>query len=142
MKKSKEQLKSELGVLGNPEFYGYFFSYLDYKYNQRTYYWSLHYNIKCLERSIVSSSFKDTPITGWRRQQTDWRSVNDLVLYDRFGSKMIWTEEPKRSVEVKLTDAGQEHWLLYNTIYTMGNVERLNNQIEKMYQLFPIKKDI
>ena len=146
MKKSKEQIISEFGECSTvfadiPECWdGYFFKF-KWSSNERTYYWDFAANIKCLERTITSKIFEDAVFTGYRRLQTDWRSINDFVIYDRFGSKLTWTEEPKRSIEVKLTDAGARHWSLCNSII-VDNVAQRRIQLQEMHSLFTKKEYI
>jgi hypothetical protein len=103
MKKSKEQVRKELGV-DQP---GYWFA-LDAKYNHKLY-WSSKESVKSLYEKLKLRYPGSDGIHGWRRSQTDWRSVNGLVIYDRFGSKITLSERPEE-IEVKLTDAGQQHW--------------------------------
>lgn len=144
MKKSKEQIIKELGC-DQP---GYWFRSKDQK---TKFYWSSKQNVKELEEKITTI---EEPIDSWRRSQTDWKSINDLVIYDRFGSKITFAEN---SVEIKLTDAGQQHWdnfihhcLLDSYCYIQkifdrwGGINKLNEtkkELERLYQLFPANEE-
>lgn len=149
MKKSKEQITNELGKLyvDHPEFWSHLFGFYDYKGNKRIYNLSRYSNIKTLEEQI--EAWVDIKFYGWRKVQTDWRSINDLVIYDRFGSRMTWTEEPERSIEIKLTDAGQKNWELDTELFSLSAPEwggtraiEISRQIHEMNRLFPAKEYI
>jgi hypothetical protein len=147
MRKSKEQVIKELGC-DQP---GYWFRSKDQK---TKFYWSSKENVKALEEKITYHNNNGFPVCGWRRSQTDWKSVKDLAIYDRFGSKITFTEN---SVEVKLTDIGQQHWdafvrhcILDSYFYVQkifdqwGGMKTLNETqkiLEKLYQLFPANEE-
>lgn len=151
MKKSKEQIENELGIACRyfPDRYtGYFFGYVS-KFGRQYWYYDNGSNIKNIENAFNISA-KDIAIFGvniaifgWRRLQTDWRPINDLVIYDRFGSKLTWTEEPERSFEIKLTDAGQEHWELQRGRFDLpvSAWKSRAYRIHEMDRLFPVKKE-
>jgi hypothetical protein len=143
MKKSKEQVIKELGV-DQP---GYWFA-RDESHNTR-FYWGLDENVKRL-----LSSFGYTKIHAWRRSQTDWRSLANLTIYDRYGSKVSWNENLE--MDMKLTDAGQEHWKLHSKaewmnyityrepkIYLwMGGTQtimEIKDKISNINRLYPVK---
>jgi hypothetical protein len=82
-------------------------------------------------------------IYGWRKQQTDWQSVNNLILYDRFGSRICLNEN---SVEIKLTDIGKQYDDLQRLVggYMSLFDDAEKRYLDKMKQLeiqFPIKED-
>lgn len=136
MKKSIEQIRNELGYPYSDIMKGYFFSTSKDRPYPYHFYWSLKSHVNFLAETL--NRYKT--VFGWRRLQTDWRPVVDLVIYDRFGSKLTWTEDPKRSVEIKRSDAGWEHWdVLQNR--TRTDEERME-ELERLYRLFPAKEEL
>jgi hypothetical protein len=126
MKKSEQQLKKELGSWHNIK--GYFFISSCQIYPN--FYWSGS-TIKGLEYNIFVNLGFYGGIKNWRTQQGDWRSVDGLVLYDRFGSKITFIDSV--NYITKLTDVGKH--------YDNLSKDYLKN-IEKIKQLeiqFPIK---
>jgi hypothetical protein len=151
MKKSKEQIIKELGC-DQP---GYWFRSKDQK---TKFYWSSKENVKTLEEKIICHHNVGCSMDSWRRSQTDWKSIKDLVIYDRFGSKITYTEYPEYSIEIKLTDIGQQHWnafthyrLIDSFCYIqkifdqwggMKTLDKTKKELERLYQLFPANEDI
>lgn len=154
MKKSKEQIMKELGA-DQP---GYWFSFNSN--NSYMCYWSSKESVQYLYERLTrkfSLSTDVQPIHGWRRSQTDWQSVNGLVLYDRFGSKITLNENPKE-IETKLTDAGQKHWDLYchweilDSYFYVSKIfecwggmtayNRLSKEMKEMHRLFPANEKL
>jgi hypothetical protein len=79
----------------------------------------------------------------WRTQQSDWKSTNGLVLYDRFGSKISLDNG---ICETKLTDVGKKHWELYNKwvneiFFNKRNdtIIELRKELDYLENLFPVK---
>ena len=133
MKKSKEQLISELGLTGySSHMTGYWFS--TSKDHKEKFYWSSYHALSVLKICLTPHE----TIFGWRRTQTDWRPVNELVIYDRFGSKLTWSEHPERSFEIKLSDAGKEFEEYGDDLMSEGTWEK----IRRLYKLFPVKEKI
>lgn len=147
MKKSKEQVLKELGA-DQP---GYWFSFEVDRYFRT--YWSSKQNVKLLQEKMVD---RNATIRSWRRSQTDWRTVNGLVLYDRFGSKITMNENPKE-IEVKMTDVGEQHWHtfvhyeLLDLYFYMPKIfeywggrakmEELKEELTRLYRLFPANEE-
>jgi hypothetical protein len=151
MKKSKEQLAKEGCYNSEP---GYYFSLCPDPYKNHMMWWSCKYNVKRLEEMV--KNWGDKKVYAWRQNQTDWRSVQDFVIYDRYGSRLTWTEEPERILEVKLTDIGQEHWYAYTHYEVLNEYcyqtkiyeffggakkeQELAEEIQKINRLCPVKK--
>jgi hypothetical protein len=114
MKKSKEQVIAELYV-DQP---GFWFS-SDEKHATR-HYWGLDKNIRHLSPTYLS----------WRRSQTDWASVANLTIYDRYGSKISWDENC--NAEYKLSDVG----LLHSKLWSYKNKE----EVDAINRLYPVRE--
>jgi hypothetical protein len=144
MLKSKEQLVKELG-----EYYAKFWNnYKDCIFLRcnRTFTNLKDVKAECFATEAFFESYnflgffiKNGRYETWRTQQSDWKSTNGLVLYDRFGTKVTFNEDG--TYELKPTDVGLNHFHLKNdNIFHFTNTEEERTySLKNIENLFPPK---
>jgi hypothetical protein len=145
MLKSKEQLVKELGCF-LVETVGPDDILFRFKFDYRDDYSFYHFNsnrsvveLKSNINSLLICSVKHE----WRKLQTDWQSIVNFKLYDRFGSDAIFIKSESPTIrnswfscDINLTDSGVRYKDL------LEKYKKISNHIVHSYAKDSIAKDI
>jgi hypothetical protein len=111
-------------------------------------FWYILHDTSNFIHSIINAKYFE-----WRKRDGEWRTLRDVVIYDRFGNKLSFNEDG--TYELKTSDAGIKHDQLikkfsdicYSIEYYNADDEEylkqqyhdMSNEIVRFLTLFPPK---
>lgn len=115
--------------------------------NNHNFYWYTDWNILRIQKQVASWN---RIVYNYSINDKEWRPIQNLVIRDRFGSEMRWTETiHARYLQFSVTKYGNRHWeltrseeflesLIRKNYSDLANIRDIRRRIAAIKHNFPV----